>query len=110
LVDSLAGFAGGNQAAFIGGLHALFQEAAGRWVDLNSRLVGNKRIDALGLCHTFTVARISGSRKRIVPESVHGQRDEPANPRRPARVARPFTGKKPRLEESRGETPLSRGR
>jgi hypothetical protein len=35
-VDSLAGFVGGNQSAFNGGLHALFQEAAGRWADFNS--------------------------------------------------------------------------
>jgi hypothetical protein len=60
-VDSLAGFVGGNQSAFNGGLHALFQEAAGRWADLNSRLAGNKRIHAPVLSHTLTVARIGGS-------------------------------------------------
>jgi hypothetical protein len=59
-VDSLAGFVGGNQSAFNGGLHALFQEAAGRLVDLNSRFIRNKRIDAPVLSHIFTVARISG--------------------------------------------------
>jgi hypothetical protein len=59
-VDSLAGFIGGNQSACIGGFHALFQEAAGRWADLNSRPVGNKRIDDFGLSHTFTLARIRG--------------------------------------------------
>jgi len=59
-VDSLTGFVGGNQSAFIGGLHALFQEATCRRADLNSRLAGNKRVNAPVLNHTFTVARISG--------------------------------------------------
>jgi hypothetical protein len=72
LVDSLAGFAGGNQSAFIGALHTLFQEAAGRWADLNSRIAGNKRIDDFGLGHTLTVARNRGQRKRIVEESIRG--------------------------------------
>jgi hypothetical protein len=72
LVDSLAGFVGGNQSAFIGGLHALFQDAARCWAYLNCWVVADKRIDVLGLCHTFTVARISGLRKRIIEAPVHG--------------------------------------
>ena len=68
MLDSLAGFFGGNQAAFIGGLHSLLQDAAGCWADLNCRLVRNKWIDALGLGHTFTVAQISGWRKGSVKD------------------------------------------
>jgi hypothetical protein len=52
LLDSLAGFCGGNQTAFIGGLHSLFQNPAGGWAYLNCRLAANKRINALGLDHT----------------------------------------------------------
>jgi hypothetical protein len=52
LLDSLAGFFGGNQTAFIGGLHSLFQDPAGSWAYLNCRLVANKRINAVGLSHT----------------------------------------------------------
>jgi hypothetical protein len=59
-VDSLTGFVGGNQSAFIGSLHALFQKATRRWADLNSRFAGNKRVNAPVLSHTFTAARISG--------------------------------------------------
>jgi hypothetical protein len=58
-MDSLASFIGGKQAAFIGGLHSLLQDTTGRRAYLNWP-VANKRIDALDLSHTFTVARISG--------------------------------------------------
>jgi hypothetical protein len=69
LLDSLAGLFGGNHTAFIGGLRSLLQEAAGCRAYLNCRAVADKRIDALGLGHTFTVARIGVLRKRIVEES-----------------------------------------
>ncbi len=71
MLDSLASFFSGNQAAFIGGLHSLRQDATGCRTYLNW-LVANKRINALDLSHTFTVARIGGWRKRIVVESVTG--------------------------------------
>lgn len=71
MLDSLASFFSGNQAVFIGGLHSLLQDATGCRAYLNW-LVANKRIDALDLSHTFTVARISGWRKRMVVESDHG--------------------------------------
>ena len=67
----MAGFFGADQAAFIGGLYSLFQDTAGCRAYLNSGIVRNKRIDALGLGHTCTVARMGGSRKRIIEESVH---------------------------------------
>jgi hypothetical protein len=60
LLDSLAGFFAGNQTAFIGSLHSLLEDAAGFLVYLYWRLIANERINALGLSHTFTVARISG--------------------------------------------------
>jgi urocanate hydratase len=63
LLDSLAGFFGGYDAAFVGGSRSLFQEAAGRGADLNGRLVANKRIDALGVGHISTIARIGGMRQ-----------------------------------------------
>jgi hypothetical protein len=65
LPDSLAGFFSRNQAAFVGGLHSLLQDTAGCRTYLNYRLVANKRIDALGLSHTFTVASIGGECNRI---------------------------------------------
>jgi hypothetical protein len=65
LLDSLAGFFGGNQAAFIGGFHSLLQDATSCLAYLDW-LIANKRIDILDLTHTFTVSRISGWRKRIV--------------------------------------------
>jgi hypothetical protein len=66
LLDSLSGFFGGNQAALIGGLHSLLQDAAGCRAYLHGRLFANKRIDALGLSHNFTVAQIRAWRKRQV--------------------------------------------
>jgi len=66
LLDSLAGVFGRNQTALVSGLHSLLQDAAGGRAYLNSRLVANKRIDALGLSHTFTVASKGCGRKRIV--------------------------------------------
>lgn len=57
LHDSSASLIGGNQAAFLGRLHALLENAAGCRAYLNCRLVRNKRIGALALGHTFTVAR-----------------------------------------------------
>ncbi len=63
--DSLAGFGGRNQAAFIGRLDALLQDSAGGRAYLDSWLGANERIDGLGLDHIFTVTRIGRSRKRI---------------------------------------------
>jgi len=60
LLDSLAGFFGGNQAALIRGLHSPLQDAAGCWAYLNCRLIANKWIDTLGLGHALTVTLISG--------------------------------------------------
>lgn len=60
MLDSLASFFGGNQVAFIGARHALLQHTAGCRAYLNYRLVANKRVEALGLSHPFTVARIGG--------------------------------------------------
>jgi len=58
LLDSPAGFFGGDYAALIRGLHSLFQDAAGRGAYLNCRLIADKRIG--GLSHAFTVAWIGG--------------------------------------------------
>ena len=69
--DLLTRFFSENHAAFIGGFHSLLQDAPGRRAYLNS-LATNKRIDAIDLSHTFTVARIIGWYKRIVEESVQG--------------------------------------
>jgi hypothetical protein len=41
-LDSLASCFGRNQAALIGGLHTLPEDALGCGVDLNVRLTGNK--------------------------------------------------------------------
>jgi hypothetical protein len=70
LLDSLAGFAGGNQAAFIGGLHSLRQDAFGCRAYLNRGLTANKRIGTFGLSHAFTVTRIGGQRKQITEHSA----------------------------------------
>ena len=71
--DSLAGFFGGYHAAFAGGSRSLFQDAPGRGADLNGRPVADKRIDALGVGHIFTVARIGGLRQRILVVPVRFQ-------------------------------------
>ena len=63
MLDSLAGFFGGDQTAFIGGLHSLLEETAGSRAYLNCGIVANKWIDALDLSHTLTVARIGHGRK-----------------------------------------------
>jgi hypothetical protein len=69
LLDSVAGFFGGDQAALSSGLHSLFQDPAGCWAYFNRGPVANKRIDAVDLGHTFTLAQIGGLRKRVVEES-----------------------------------------
>jgi len=56
LLDSVAGFFSRNQATFVRGLHSLLQDAAGGRVYLDFRLIADKRIDALALRHSFTVA------------------------------------------------------
>ena len=71
MLDSLAGFFGGNQAAFIGGFHSLLQEATG-CLAYTDWLIANKRIAMLDLSHTLTIARIGEVCKRIVYEVVHG--------------------------------------
>jgi hypothetical protein len=57
LLDSLASFFAGNQAAFIGGLYSLLQDVTGCRAYYNW-LVADKRVDALDLSHVFGVARI----------------------------------------------------
>jgi len=71
LLDSLPCCGGGNQAAFIGGLHSLRQDAVGCWAYLNRRLTTNKRIDALGLGHT-EVDPIGWTRNRQSLDGVAG--------------------------------------
>jgi hypothetical protein len=66
LPDSLAGLFGRNQAAFIGGLRPLFENSTGRRADLHFRFIANKRVNALGLSHVFTVAQIGALCKWIV--------------------------------------------
>ena len=68
MLDSLPSFLGGNQAAFIGGLHSLLQDAAGCRAYLKRRLITDKWIHALGLSHNQIVTGIGVWCKRMVEE------------------------------------------